>query len=345
MKSPFAFLLLISLLVGTTSVAGQTPTDSQKQKIILGQVGLSFYAVVGGIVRELLERKGYGVEVVQGPHAEIFPRLGAGEVDIFAAAWLPQGHATLYASVEDVTFPIAPLYKDARFFWVVPAYVPESVLSSVADLVQPDVQQRVSKRIVSLPAETGLFNTGLSAVVAGAGAVWVASGAGAVLKVDPQTGALVDRIDVGMAPVDLALDGPVLWVVHVGGYLVRVDTRTDKVMRSFPAAEFPRAVAAAAGTVWITEAPREGGGVVWRIDQDASPAVERATSLPTPPVGIAAGGGAIWIAGPAAGTVIELDSRSGRTLRTITIGNAPLDVACLHDRVWVTVAEAPADTG
>lgn len=156
MKTLFALLSLISLSVGTMSVAAQTPTADQKQRIALGQVGLSFYAVVGGVVQELLEREGYKVEVVQGPHAEIFPRLGAGEVDIFAAAWLPQGHAALFASVEDVTFRIAPLYEDARFFWVVPAYVPESVLSSVTDLARPDVQQRVSKRIVSLPAETGL---------------------------------------------------------------------------------------------------------------------------------------------------------------------------------------------
>jgi glycine betaine/proline transport system substrate-binding protein len=142
------------------SVGAQTPTEDQKPKITLGQVGLSFYAVVGGVVQELLEREGYSVEVVQGPHAEIFPRLGAGEVDIFAAAWLPQGHAALFARVEDVTFRIAPLYEDARFFWVVPAYVPESALSSVTDLARPDVQQRVSKRIVSLPAETGLTISG-----------------------------------------------------------------------------------------------------------------------------------------------------------------------------------------
>lgn len=156
MKILLTFLTFISLSVGTMSVAAQTATESQKQKITLGQVGLSFYAVVGGVVQELLEREGYDVKVIQGPHAEIFPRLGSGEVDIFAAAWLPEGHAALYASVEDTTFRIAPLYKDARFFWVVPSYVPESVLSSVTDLARPEVQQRVSKRIVSLPAETGL---------------------------------------------------------------------------------------------------------------------------------------------------------------------------------------------
>src|SRR5262245_38901580 len=110
-SSFFAFLSLISLSLGAMSAAAQTPTDDQKQKITLGQVSLSFYAVVGGVVQELLEREGYRVEVIQGAHAEIFPRLGSGEVDIFAAAWLPHGHAALYKSVKDVTFQIAPLYK------------------------------------------------------------------------------------------------------------------------------------------------------------------------------------------------------------------------------------------
>ena len=156
MKALFALLSLVALLPSPISVVAQPQTEGQKQKIVLGQVGISFYAVVGGVVRELLEREGYSVEVAEGPHAKIFPRLGAGEVDIFAAAWLPHGHADLFAPVEDMTFRIAPLYEDARFFWVVPAYVPEGALSSVASLVQPEVQQRVSKRIVSLPAETGL---------------------------------------------------------------------------------------------------------------------------------------------------------------------------------------------
>ncbi len=152
----FPILFLAALLAGPVSAVAQTQGEAQKPKIVLGQVGLSFYAVVGGVVQEVLEREGYRVEVVEGSHAKIFPSLGAGEVDLLAAAWLPHGHAGLYASVEDVTFRLAPLYQDARFFWVVPTYVPQSALTSVADLLKPEVRQRVAPRIVSLPAETGL---------------------------------------------------------------------------------------------------------------------------------------------------------------------------------------------
>ena len=148
-----------STVIGGLMVAASVTTSSAQDDqatIRLGQVGLSFYAVVGGVVQELLEREGYTVEVVEGPHAEIFPQLGAGEVDILAAAWLPGGHAALYEPVRDVTFPIAPIYDEARFFWVVPSYVPESAVASVEDLADPDVRAQMPQRIVSLPEATGL---------------------------------------------------------------------------------------------------------------------------------------------------------------------------------------------
>ena len=140
--------------------AGTAAATDEKPTIRLGQVGLSFYAVTGGVVHEILERSGYEVELTVGSHSEIFPQLGNGDVDILAATWLPGGHAALYAPVEDVTFRIAPIYDDARFFWVVPSYVPEEAISTIADLAKPEVKARLSKTIVSLPEATGLTTGG-----------------------------------------------------------------------------------------------------------------------------------------------------------------------------------------
>ncbi|MGF1514733.1 MAG: glycine betaine ABC transporter substrate-binding protein [Elainellaceae cyanobacterium] len=146
-----------AIALATACSTGETVANSSETETIqLGQVGLSFYAVTGGVVQELLERDGYTVEVTEGSHAEIFPMLGDGEVDILAATWLPTGHAALYEPVEDVTFQIAPLYEDARFFWVVPSYVPEEEVSSLEDLTKPEVQSRLPAEIISLPEETGL---------------------------------------------------------------------------------------------------------------------------------------------------------------------------------------------
>jgi glycine betaine/proline transport system substrate-binding protein len=131
--------------------------NAQDRVIRLGQVGLSFYAVVGGIVQEVLEEDGYKVEVTSGSHGDIFPKLGAGEIDILAAAWLPDGHAPLYAKVKDVTFIIGELYGDARLYWAVPEYVPADLVRSIDDLRKPDVAARMDKQIRGIGATSGLM--------------------------------------------------------------------------------------------------------------------------------------------------------------------------------------------
>jgi len=46
---------------------------SPAQTITLGQVDLSFYAVTGGIVQEVLERSGQPFVLTEGSHADIYP--------------------------------------------------------------------------------------------------------------------------------------------------------------------------------------------------------------------------------------------------------------------------------
>lgn len=149
----------MALAASTTLVATglAAPAVGEDRTIRLGQVGLSFYAVVGGIVQEVLENDGYKVEVTTGSHGDIFPKLGAGELDILAAAWLPDGHAPLYAKVKDATFIVGELYGDARLYWTVPDYVPADLVRSVDDLKKPDVAARMDKRIRGIGATSGLM--------------------------------------------------------------------------------------------------------------------------------------------------------------------------------------------
>jgi glycine betaine/proline transport system substrate-binding protein len=142
-RSLFFFWMLIPLLATAESIK-------------LGQVSLSFYAVTGGLVQHVLEKEGYKVEVIEGSHADIYPKVGTGEVDILAASWLPGAHAVLYQKVEASTFKLAKLYDDARLYWAVPAYVPAEEVSSIEDLLKPAVRSRMPMTIITLPESTGL---------------------------------------------------------------------------------------------------------------------------------------------------------------------------------------------
>ena len=137
------------LAAGASVVAsgsGWAAADPRRE-IVLGQVSLSFYAVTGAIVQEVLERLGHSVVVRQGPHEALYPLLGESTIDLMAAAWLPEGHATYWARYGTRAEEVATLYSGARFFWGVPDYVPEGDVKSISDLLKPEVAARMTKLI------------------------------------------------------------------------------------------------------------------------------------------------------------------------------------------------------
>jgi len=146
----------LALLLGPLLALPCLPAHAQDASPVrLGQISLSFYAVTAGVVQDVLERLGHSVEVTQGSHAQIFPKLGAGEVDVLVAAWLPHGHAAYWEQYGPKAEQLAVLYEGARFEWMVPAYVPQSAVASVSDLRKPEVQARMEKVIQGTGRDSG----------------------------------------------------------------------------------------------------------------------------------------------------------------------------------------------
>jgi glycine betaine/proline transport system substrate-binding protein len=157
-----AMKLMLAALTALALAPGPSRAD-EPGTVIMGQIGLSFYAVTAGVVREVLERLGHRVEARTGSHAQIFPQLGAGEVDLLVAAWLPHGHAVYWEQYGSQSDALAVLYQGARFDWMVPTYVPASEVASVADLAKPEVRARMVRIIQGTGRDSG--NMMLSAEV------------------------------------------------------------------------------------------------------------------------------------------------------------------------------------
>lgn len=132
---------------GATLAGGLTQASPSAAPVVLGEVSLSFYSVTAAIVAAVLEQLGHRVEIKSGTHEEIFPLLGEASIDLMAAAWLPQGHASYWASYGAHAMEVATLYDGARFFWGVPDYVPATDVASVADLGRPEVAERMARLI------------------------------------------------------------------------------------------------------------------------------------------------------------------------------------------------------
>lgn len=151
-------MLRRSMLVAAAAIAA---TQSGKAfatepPIRLGVIGISFHAVAGAVVQRVLERLGHRVEVSNAPHDAMFDRLGRGDVDLLAAAWMPGTHSHLFSPIAEAIAPVATLYDNALLYWAVPAYVPADVVASVEDLTEPDVAGRMDRTIRSIGPSAGL---------------------------------------------------------------------------------------------------------------------------------------------------------------------------------------------
>lgn len=142
--------LVVAVLLGITCPA-------HAAVIALGHVDLTFYEVTASLVQQVLERMGHNVTVRKGSHAQVYPLLGNGEVDLFVAAWLPNAHATYWDQYKDSTQKVVALYDGAHLFWAVPAYIPASEVSTVADLGKPEVAAKMQKEIRGPGADSGLM--------------------------------------------------------------------------------------------------------------------------------------------------------------------------------------------
>ena len=151
------------------------------------------------------------------------------------------------------------------------------------------------------------------ALAAGGGSVWSANGRdGTVSRIDRGRGQ-VTTIDVGGEPTAVAFGGGSLWVAD--GENRRVD-QVDSAHEPRRRAVCPRATRRAA---WRSPAapsgsPRRSTAQVERLDLAQGGRVRR-IDVPGGPAAIAAGGGAVWVAGEEDGVVTKLDPRSGAALQ------------------------------
>jgi hypothetical protein len=149
-------------------------------------------------------------------------------------------------------------------------------------------------------------DTEIVAMAAGHGAVWAVShDHRTLLRVDPGSGRVARRIRVSSDPHGVAFGSGVVWVaLYHESAIVRIDPRTGRVAGPPIRTGFP------------TELMASAGGRLWAI-----PSV----------------GGSL--ADPRLQTVLEIDTRSGRILRSYRTRGRPRDVVAAGNHVWVATTE------
>jgi YVTN family beta-propeller protein len=172
------------------------------------------------------------------------------------------------------------------------------------------------------------------AVAFGFGSLWVASGPRSVLRIDPEAGGVVKRIDVGGQAVDLAVGGGGVWAVTTGERAVRIEPRTNEIVTSTAVGGFPLVIAVGAGKAWVGDFSNR----VWLINAETG-LVDATVGLRSLPGAIGTGSGAGWI-GTAQGVLSRVDPRTGIVVGRTSVapGWVADDVAVAYGQVWVAVS-------
>ena len=80
-------------------------------------------------------------------------------------------------------------------------------------------------------------------------------GSGEVIRIDPETNRVTEKVAVGDGPADMVFDGSTAWVVnHRDRALIRLDTRSMRFRKlaTLREGEAPERIARLAGSLWIT---------------------------------------------------------------------------------------------
>jgi len=170
------------------------------------------------------------------------------------------------------------------------------------------------------------------------GSIWITDPDGYVAQVDPGSGQQTGSVDVGNEPSAVAAGAGSLWVTNsADGTVTRIDPETQVVAATIPVGHGPDAVAVNAAGVWVANA---GDDALVRINPDTG-AVAATAPVGDGPAAVLATATALWVANARGDTVMRLDPRSGAVTKTIHVGGSPTALVSAGGQVWVTVAPAP----
>lgn len=145
------------LAAATILSAGLAFPAQAQETVEIGWTAWSDAEFVTRLAAKLIEDNfDTNVELTQTDIAPQFQGVAQGDIDLMLMAWLPGTHAEYWERVGQDVVSLGVLYTDARLGWVVPSYVPEDQLASIADLTNDEVREQLGGQIQGIDPGAGL---------------------------------------------------------------------------------------------------------------------------------------------------------------------------------------------
>ena len=168
-------------------------------------------------------------------------------------------------------------------------------------------------------------------------AVWVATGLGGIVRVDPSTNDIVARIRPGGSVTRLARGLGAVWALDLfGERLLRIDPRTNRVVQSIAVDPLPSAVEVGHGLVWVAS---QLASTVSGIDPRTGQVVKLARFARGElwPGALAVGRSGVWVVS-AAGNEVSVFDPGTMTFRHRLALPGARTLAAAGQEAWVGIA-------
>ena len=152
-----AGVLAVGLIGGAHAAKGDT--------IKIGWTAWSDAEFVTKLAQRILEdRMGYKVVLLQTDIAPQYQGLATGSIDVMLMSWQPTTHEDYINKTCTDVVNLGLLYTHARLGWAVPDYIPEDQVSSITDLSNAQVREKLDGTITGIDPGAGLTRLSKQAV-------------------------------------------------------------------------------------------------------------------------------------------------------------------------------------
>ena len=149
---------MLKTIVGAVAGATMMSGAAVAQDVRLGWTAWSDAEFVTRLAKTVMEdRMGMDVELIQTDIAPQYQGVANGDIDAMLMSWQPATHADYIDQVGGDTVNLGVLYTHARLGWIVPEYVPEDMLSSIEDLKNEEVREKLDGKIQGIDPGAGLM--------------------------------------------------------------------------------------------------------------------------------------------------------------------------------------------
>ncbi|NPE30199.1 glycine betaine ABC transporter substrate-binding protein [Methanococcoides sp. SA1] len=151
-KSLLLVLLIAISLVGAGCVQQEDGTDTESKEVTVGYVLWDGEIASTNVIEQVLEKKGYDVEIIAVDAGALYLGVAQGDFDFTTSAWLPTTQENYWNQYGDQVVNVRHNLEGCQLGLVVPAYVE---IDSIADL--NDNKEMFDGEIIGIDPGSGIM--------------------------------------------------------------------------------------------------------------------------------------------------------------------------------------------